>query len=218
LLRASLDDADFSDNYFEQLTAATLILADSGAIRIEDNQALECYAGFWLLALATLVANANTFNLRGAGTGDQADIAAVAGALALISWDTIMRGLLLGAISYPLPDNFDLVRAGVLTTSNAPVAAEKASFINNAVEVIRGHFATVEASDTSNVSAATGTADNINAAGSSGFIRINEVQAEMFQVAGFPPPRSSINSLCRSIFHITRCRPSSAIFRGARPF
>jgi hypothetical protein len=186
MLRASLENADFDDNYFERLTAATLILADSGAIRIDGNQVVECYAGFWLLALATLIANANTINVRGTGTGNVADTAAVASAAALISWDPIMRALLLAAVRYPLPANFDPASAGAVKTSNEPIKLETASIVNKVVEVINGHFAEAGSAG----AAETKPVASANAEGPD-FARTDEVRAELFPelaaaVAGFP--------------------------------
>ena len=188
MLRATLENADFDDNYFERLTAATLILADAGAIRIDGNQVVECYAGFWLLALATLIANANTGNVKGAASGDLANTAAVAGAAALISWDLIIGGLLLGAVRYPLPTDFDAVKAGAVTASNEPIKVETVSIINKVVDGINAHFADVGPPDASTMRVETKTAS----ADQPEFARVNEIRAEMFPelvtaVAGFPP-------------------------------
>ncbi|MDF5712277.1 MAG: DUF6519 domain-containing protein [Nostoc sp. S4] len=43
-----LQDAIIRDNRFTGLTTATLILADTGLVRIENNTVLQCISGFWL--------------------------------------------------------------------------------------------------------------------------------------------------------------------------
>lgn len=54
LVRSLLQDATFENNQFAGLTFATLIMADIGVIRIENNTVRDCYSGFWLLTLRTL--------------------------------------------------------------------------------------------------------------------------------------------------------------------
>lgn len=137
-LRASLQSASIQRNYFERLTAASLILADSGSLAISENQVQECYAGFWILALATLLANANPQT----GAGNQAtDVSkAIMSAVALIAWDQIMSVTVLAALKYPLPADFDLVKAGaVKQAAKAPTVTES-TLLNNAVDVMRVHF------------------------------------------------------------------------------
>ncbi|MEH2236642.1 DUF6519 domain-containing protein [Nostoc sp.] len=43
-----LQDAIIYDNRFTGLTTATLILADTGSVRIENNTVIQCISGFWL--------------------------------------------------------------------------------------------------------------------------------------------------------------------------
>lgn len=138
LVRAVLANANIRDNYFERLTAATLMLSDSGAVRINDNQVLECYAGFWLLALGTLVANASPTITN--ATQAQNISTAVLVATSFIAWDPIMLGVVLGGVRFPLPADFDLVRAGAVKQTSAPPVLNDSTMVNVAAESMRAHL------------------------------------------------------------------------------
>ena len=55
MVRSLLQDATFSHNLFAGLTFATLIMADTGVVKIENNTVRECYSGFWLMTLRALL-------------------------------------------------------------------------------------------------------------------------------------------------------------------
>lgn len=178
LLRAALDDATIRNNYFERLTASSLILADTGALAINDNQVLECYAGFWVLALATLLANANPTVTTGTSTAPVST--AVLNAAALISFDSIVLATVLGALKYPLPAEFDAAKGGAIKQKSTPVTVKESSLLNNAANLVRLHL-TADATATTSEVKAKADATVTDAATQPGRAEsANAVRAEIF--------------------------------------
>jgi hypothetical protein len=178
LLRAALDDATIRNNYFERLTASSLILADTGALAINENQVLECYAGFWVLALATLLANANPQVTTGTSTAPVST--AVLNAAALISFDPIVLATILGALKYPLPTEFDAAKGGAIKQKSTPVTVKESSLLNNAANLVRLHL-TADATATTSEVKAKADATVTDAATQPGRAEsANAVRAEIF--------------------------------------
>jgi Family of unknown function (DUF6519) len=59
LVPSLLQNAVFKDNQFSGLTLATTIMADLGTIDIENNKVQDCYSGFWLITLRSLLIGGN---------------------------------------------------------------------------------------------------------------------------------------------------------------
>jgi len=91
------------------------------------------------LALATLVANANP--QLSAGNQPANITTAVLNAAALIAWDQIILATLLGALKYPLPDDFDLVRAGAVKQTGAAPTVTESTMLNQAAKLMEVHLA-----------------------------------------------------------------------------
>ena len=89
-VRPLLTEAQIRGNLFSGLVAATMIVGDSGAIRIEDNRVRDSYAGFWLLAVASLFDDSAT--PRNNGVDEVA-----------FQQDPIVQSSLIIAIGYPAP-------------------------------------------------------------------------------------------------------------------
>jgi hypothetical protein len=93
-LAATLDDAEFSGNQFDGITAAALIAAQVGDLRIWDNLVKRNYAGFWIVDIPA-AAKSDFLNMLGEEFA--VDVAS-AGLLEPVLVRTLIR-----AILYPLP-------------------------------------------------------------------------------------------------------------------
>lgn len=58
-VRSVLNDAVFRENTFSGLSAATLIYADVGLLKFEENTARECVHGFWVISLRSAMFDGN---------------------------------------------------------------------------------------------------------------------------------------------------------------
>ena len=186
LLRAALENATIEKNHFERLTAAVLILGDCGAVVANENQIIECYAGFWLLSLATLLANANP---KPTTSGQTASVSkAVLGAVALIAWDPIMLGTVLSALRYPLPTDFDLARAGAVKQASTTLTTKDTNILNRTAALMQLHLA-----DEAAPSIVDATDSSAGAADAKPFVdNTKTIRDDLFPgfaeaVFGFPP-------------------------------
>ena len=110
---ALLHDAVICDNTFDGLTAAAVVLAELGAIRIWDKITRRSYAGIWLTdaTAAALTGIRDAFGVRGE-LKDQAG--AIRAALTVALLDPVLLRLTVFGRTFPLPD------LGTLTQLAAP--------------------------------------------------------------------------------------------------
>ena len=104
-LSSSLTQAAFTGNTFTAISAAAIVSAESGAVRIEDNDVQNCYAGFLIFARRSAAVV----------TGQMDNIV---GPLQDILHDGLLQ--LAGAIGtgYPLPAAFDASNLTALPAAN----------------------------------------------------------------------------------------------------
>lgn len=112
-LRALIDDAEFAGNEFHGLSAAVVVAAELGDVRVWDNVVEDCYGGIWLVDVAA-VANTSL-----ADRGQLVGRAGAAGGLAFESLsggllDPILVQLLVAAMLFPLPRRGDLEPSGAV--------------------------------------------------------------------------------------------------------
>jgi hypothetical protein len=94
VIPASLSNCTIHGNTFSGLDCGALVYADMTSIRVENNTAEDCYAGFWFLSLRTLAFSLDVFK-KYPVLGDRYSAALVDQVLAL--GGVIGRG-------YPVPD------------------------------------------------------------------------------------------------------------------
>jgi hypothetical protein len=105
LVASLLQDGSLENNMFAGISAAGLICADVGVVKLADNTVRSSYAGFVVLSLGAL-------NLTGVISDLQVDQASLelarqlAGTLVLGTADPLLMGLVI-AFAYPLPSEFD---------------------------------------------------------------------------------------------------------------
>jgi hypothetical protein len=99
VLPASLSNCTIEGNTFSGLDCGALVYADMTSIRVDDNTAEDCYAGFWFLSLRTLAFTDDVFKSNKA-VGDRYAAALVDPVLAL--GGVIGRG-------YPVPAGLSAV-------------------------------------------------------------------------------------------------------------
>ena len=109
LISSVLDDASITGNHFSGLTAAALIAADTGDLRIEDNRVLKSMSGFWLFSLSALdqleaIGNPNGYDKMYAETPSSAQGALEI--LRMVSQEPLFRyGAPMGQ-GYPPPHDY----------------------------------------------------------------------------------------------------------------
>jgi hypothetical protein len=91
-LRALIDDAAIVDNEFRGLTAAAVIAAELGDVRVWDNAVKECYGGVWI------VDSAAAMNVHVPEKEDPETRAVTSGL-----FDPILMQLVIAAMLFPLP-------------------------------------------------------------------------------------------------------------------
>jgi hypothetical protein len=117
---ASIDNAAFIDNTFERMTAAGVIIAKAGSMRIENNTIRRGYAGFYIaapefFALLVLRGAETTQNWRelfakyvtdaAAGT-DTANLALIQFGVMILAADPVLQVLRVLLQGFPLPRVF----------------------------------------------------------------------------------------------------------------
>ncbi|GAA1954763.1 DUF6519 domain-containing protein [Microbacterium deminutum] len=105
-----LDAALIAGNEFRGLSAAVLVAAGIGDIRVWDNVVSQCYGGLWFLDAAALFAASK---VDPAAPGGGLATAASAGS------DSVLLRILVLAMVYPLPDVASRPSRGVLTFTGA---------------------------------------------------------------------------------------------------
>jgi hypothetical protein len=113
-LQALIDDATITDNLFRGITAAVVVAAELGDLRIWDNVVDGCFAGVWLLD-ATGFASADP-------SGRVAGKAAAGQQAATSFFDPVLIRVVSDAMLYPLPQPGDVEHRGELHFEAAHVA------------------------------------------------------------------------------------------------
>jgi hypothetical protein len=101
-----LHQAEFRGNEFAGLTIPILVYSDAGLVRLEENTVIDCYAGFWLLSLRSLLF-ARLFSGLAVNQELSSTAAGVSRAVYAMTYDPVTQLLSALARSYPLPDHFD---------------------------------------------------------------------------------------------------------------
>jgi len=120
-LRALIEDAEISCNEFHGLTAAVVIAAEVGDVRVWDNVIADCYSGIWI-ADTTAIFNtdlAGTYQLHNAEAGP-VGLARLALAGGLL--DSVLTRILVIAMLYPLPRLLDVAVRGTAHFEAADIA------------------------------------------------------------------------------------------------
>ena len=99
---AIFDDAEIVDNRFVGITAAVVVVATIGTVRIWDNVVDQCYGGVWLLD-AEATANTDLVGSYPAPTGATAVLTAARSALGGLLFDHYFAYAAIVGETYPLP-------------------------------------------------------------------------------------------------------------------
>ncbi|HEU5200743.1 MAG TPA: DUF6519 domain-containing protein [Ktedonobacterales bacterium] len=147
LVPSQVQGASFRNNQFAGLTAAALVYATTGMVRVEDNIVRRCYAGFWLFSLRSLAYAELLAQVR----VDQQALALAdylrSAILAQVLDPVIQIGSSI-AQGYPLPSDFDTSQAIKLDaqTSGAKTQGDTTqmqTLMQKALTLSRGTIASV---------------------------------------------------------------------------
>lgn len=106
LVRSLLTRGRIRDNEFSGLTAAGILFAELGDVRIEDNTVRESYAGFALLSLRSLAFADLAGEYTVAGNIREETLSQIGSVLVAGAADTMLVAVSVLARTYPLPDTF----------------------------------------------------------------------------------------------------------------
>ncbi len=110
-LRAGLDDAEIAGNEFSGLTAAILVEAELGDVRIWDNVIQNCYLGISLVEATVLIGT--DFAREYVAIADAQEMQLVRAAMVGGLLDQLRVSMLMLGTFYPLPTPTGYVPAGV---------------------------------------------------------------------------------------------------------
>jgi Family of unknown function (DUF6519) len=112
LLRSSVHRWTITENHMEGITVATLIVADTGKLRCQNNEVLECHDGFVFLSLRSLaLAASETANVAEPSNVNDSFVAG-----ALFVWILVNPSNLgsFAGLLYPLPTGWDTTNEGLV--------------------------------------------------------------------------------------------------------
>lgn len=128
LVRTILQDARIEENLFSGLSAAALIIAQTGVVTIDRNIVRECASGFWLLSLGHLAQFNQLAEVKVSKSSQEIASALYASFLTTVKDPLLVIGRAIAG-SYPLPNEFSRANSGARgkATKTAAVKTEKAA-------------------------------------------------------------------------------------------